>query len=391
MLRPLSCAAVLIALLGCGDGGDGSNGGGSAAGGSNGAQGGGTASSGGGSGSTGGGSGSTGGGSGSTGGGSASNGGGGSSSTGGGTSSSGGGTATSSGVTIIVEPSDNAAALKAAINGAKTSLHMTMYLLSNTGIIDALLARKTAGLDVKVVLNKTFPTGDTSSNQDVYTQLSNAGIGVAWAPSTFTLTHEKCVIIDNSTAWIMTMNATQTSPTENREYLAVDTLAADVAQAETIFEHDFANTSYSPPATGLLVAPVSARPQLLTAIAATTKTLDCEGEELSDSDIVSAMISAKNRGVVVHFVLSDATGTASQTTALAQLKNAGITVVVLHTPYVHAKSMVFDGTTAYVGSENFTTASLLYNRELGLIVTVPSEVQKVLTTTATDYANGTAL
>ena len=60
-------------------------------------------------------------------------------------------------------------------------------------------------------------------------------------------------------------------------------------------------------------------------------------------------------------------------------------------PYIHAKSIVVDGTAAYVGSENFTTSSLQYNRELGVIVTVLSEVQKVLNATATDFSHGTAL
>jgi phosphatidylserine/phosphatidylglycerophosphate/cardiolipin synthase-like enzyme len=292
-------------------------------------------------------------------------------------------------VSIIVEPSDNAAALKAAIAGAHSSVHMTMYLLSNSGIINALIARKQAGVEVKVLLNQTFPDTSTS-NSSVFTQLQNAGVQVQWAPSTFTLTHEKCVIIDGSTAWIMTMNATASSPTSNREYLAVDTQPADVQEAEAVFQADWSGMAITPNG-ALLVAPTTATSKLLAALNGATSTIDIEAEELSDYNVVNTLVTARGRGVVVKIVLADGTPSSAQLNAQNQLKSSGVSIVTLHYPYVHAKSAVVDGTSAYVGSENFTTASLQHNRELGLLVTNASEVQKVLMTTHADFAAGTAL
>jgi phosphatidylserine/phosphatidylglycerophosphate/cardiolipin synthase-like enzyme len=106
---------------------------------------------------------------------------------------------------------------------------------------------------------------------------------------------------------------------------------------------------------------------------------------------VNSLVSAKMRGAAVHVVLSDATPTASQASAVMQLKTAGISVVSVHTPYIHAKTVVTDSKMAYVGSENFTTGSLQYNRELGVFVTDLTQVQKILTTIDGDFANGTAL
>ena len=82
---------------------------------------------------------------------------------------------------------------------------------------------------------------------------------------------------------------------------------------------------------------------------------------------------------------------ANQTQAVATLKQHGVSLVKVSTLYIHAKSMVADGLRAYVGSENFTTGSLLHNRELGVIFAQPAEVQKVLSTTAADFQRGTAL
>ena len=56
--------------------------------------------------------------------------------------------------------------------------------------------------------------------------------------------------------------------------------------------------------------------------------------------------------------------------------------------YVHAKSVVVDSAYAYVGSENFSAVSLGENRELGVLTDAASEVSKVETTTASDFAEG---
>jgi phosphatidylserine/phosphatidylglycerophosphate/cardiolipin synthase-like enzyme len=263
---------------------------------------------------------------------------------------------------------------------------MEMYLLSNKDVINALIDRYKAGIDVKVILNKTFPSSgaNAGSNTAVYAQLQSAGVPTIWAPAGFTYTHEKGVIIDGATAWIMTMNATESSPTANREYLAVDTDAADVAEAEAIFEHDYADQAYTP--TGkLVVAPTNATTDLTTLIGIAQKTIDMEAEELTSTDIVGALETAAMKGVKVRVVMADA----STTTSAPALKAAGVSLVVYSALYVHAKSIVVDGAYAYVGSENFSGGSLGFNRELGVVTNTASEVAKVETTTSSDFAAGT--
>jgi phosphatidylserine/phosphatidylglycerophosphate/cardiolipin synthase-like enzyme len=306
---------------------------------------------------------------------------------------------TANGVTIIVEPNGKSGIeLVNAINGAKKSVHMTMYILSDVDVITALIARHKAGVEVKVVLNKTFPSAGTD-NTNVYNQLVAAKVPVVWASSTFTYTHEKCVILDGTTAWIMTMNAANTAPVDNREYLAVDTDAADVAEAEQIFAADYAQTKVTPSGK-LLVAPVNARPGLVSLIGSATKTLDLEGEEFSDATVASAIAQAAQRGVKVRIVLANDPSNTTGNAAVATVKKGGAKVVAsggtsssssASKPYIHAKTLVVDGARAYVGSENFSTGSLLYNRELGVVFAVPSEVAKITTTINADFAAGTAL
>ena len=290
-------------------------------------------------------------------------------------------------VRIIVEPSDDASALVSAISSATTSVHMTMYLLDNVAVMRALEAQRSAGLDVRVVLNESFP-GGTGSNANAYDELASFGIAVEWAPPSFALTHEKCVILDGREAWIMTMNLDESSALDNREYLAVDADPADVSEAETIFEADFAHVP-AKVSGRLVVSPVNARPKLVALLAAARRSVELEGEELSDGEVVSALRAAAGEGVAVRVVLSNDAPSAEQEQAVSLLTAASVAVVRVSRPYIHAKAIVVDGSVAYVGSENFSAASLDDNRELGLLFDAKGEVQKVDTTILADFAIGT--
>ena len=312
--------------------------------------------------------------------------------------------ATTTAISIIVEPNgQHASELLTAINGAHTSVYMTMYQIDNTQFVDALVARKQAGLDVEVILDSS--TTSKSWNTPAYNTLHSAGVAVVWSNPTFTYTHEKTLIIDGKQAWIMTMNLNQSPPTSNREYLGIDTDANDIAEATSVFMADHANAPITPSGK-LVVANNNAREKLVALIDSATKTLDVEVEELSDLNlhgVVNAIAQAAARGVVVRVVLAAGTPTSSQTQAINEIKGAGGKIVVTgptsgngssSNPYIHAKAAVVDcvsGTCAagFVGSENFSGGSLGYNRELGVIFSTASELAKVETTIASDFSRGT--
>jgi phosphatidylserine/phosphatidylglycerophosphate/cardiolipin synthase-like enzyme len=197
------------------------------------------------------------------------------------------------------------------------------------------------------------------------------------------------VILDGEEAWIMTMNLDQSSAKDNREYLAIDTDPEDVHEAETIFEADFADQS-APVSGRLVVSPVNSRAKLVALIDAAKSTIDVEGESLSDDGVASALVKAAGDGVGVKVVLSNLSPPVAQTKAVGLLTAARIPVVIVSHPYIHAKAIVVDGRVAYVGSENFTEASLDDNRELGVLFDAPSEVRRVDTTILADFGLGAA-
>lgn len=317
-----------------------------------------------------------------------------------------GGLPVSTEVTILVEPNGNGGAeLRAAIAAATRSVYVTMYELNDGALLDAIVGRQAAGLDVQVILDGS--TTNKAWNQGAYDQLHGAGVDVVWSNPAFTYTHAKYVILDSATAWIMTMNGNVSSPKYNREYLAIDTGAADVAEVTAIFHADHAHQPITP--TGaLVVANTDARSRLVALIDAATTTVDVEDETFSDTTangIVAALERAAHRGVQVRVAIANQTLSSGEQSANARVLAAGGHVVMtgpmsgsgtVANPYIHAKAILVDcaGTTCargFVGSENMTANSLGYNREVGVILADPVELAKVATAFATDYGRGTAL
>lgn len=290
--------------------------------------------------------------------------------------------AMSRGVTIQVQPTDAGAALLSALRGAKKSVHMTMYLLTSGEVIGALGDLKRAGKDVKVILNRNFPSS-TNENQSSFSTLKNQGVQVQWAPNGYTFTHAKTILIDSEKALIMTMNLTNSSPTTNREYIATDTDPDDVADLEKIFDADFTNKAINVPSK-LVISPDGAntihptRSHLKQFIDSAETSLDVEAQALSDTSIVDAIILAHQAKVAVRVVVDAQTiTTEGQKAAIAKLKAHGVPIRGLKSPDMHAKAIVVDEARTFVGSQNMTATALTQNREIGVLTDAASEALKV--------------
>ena len=115
----------------------------------------------------------------------------------------------------------------------------------------------------------------------------------------------------------------------------------------------------------------NARTRELVLINGAKHSLIAYNEEMSDPQIITALANASRRlgpgGVRV--VMTESSSWAS---AFNRLTQAGAQVEVFpaasNVLYIHAKAIVGDRTRAFIGSENFSQASLDDNRELGLLL-----------------------
>jgi phosphatidylserine/phosphatidylglycerophosphate/cardiolipin synthase-like enzyme len=114
-----------------------------------------------------------------------------------------------------------------------------------------------------------------------------------------------------------------------------------------------------------------------------------ENEEMDDSSVTTALEGAAERGVSVEVVM---TYSSSWAGAFSQLVDAGVKVSTYPSEgplYVHAKVIVADGASLFLGSQNFSVSSLDYNRELGIITSDPALVGAVSQTVSADFAGAT--
>ncbi|MGA8102422.1 MAG: phospholipase D-like domain-containing protein [Candidatus Acidiferrales bacterium] len=293
---------------------------------------------------------------------------------------------------LVTLPNQGLASTYAFIKSATKSIDMVMYELTDTTASGDLVTMGQNGVKVRVILDQN---DEKSANTPAYNQLKGAtNVSVVWANPKYEATHEKSIVVNDSTALIMTYNLTSQYYSTSRDFGVFDTDPNDVAAIETTFNADFVYGTITPPdGDDLIWSPTNSGSSLLALINNSTTSLQVENEEMSSSAIVSALGSAAKRGVSCTIIM---TANSDYTSELNTLNSDGCKIATYAETaslYIHAKVILADyGTSTakvYIGSENFSTASLTENRELGLIISDPATMTSINTTLTSDYNGGT--
>ena len=298
------------------------------------------------------------------------------------------------GVQVFVEPDDGEQVITNAIGSAQKSIWLEIYILSDRNVIRALEEAANRGLDVRVML-EPHPFGGGTSPSKTLDTLAASGIKTQFTNPSFSLTHEKGMIIDGTSAYIMTSNFSRSalggnsgsSGYRNREYGIIDTIQQDILATEEIFVADWNRSTVQFNDPNLVVSPINSRNDFTTLINSARSTLLIEAEEMIDSDIEQAIANAAQHGVQVEVILPVANTSSgdSSSQGIAIVKQSGAQVREDPQLYMHAKIIVVDNKVAFVGSENISAQSLDQNRELGIIVSDPSALNKIQTTFQYDW------
>jgi cardiolipin synthase A/B len=286
-------------------------------------------------------------------------------------------------ITIFTQPGSGAKPILDAINNARSEILVEVYLLSDKPIISALEAAKDRGVNVKVMLEQ-HPFGGGNLNDKTKQELESGGVSVEWTNSKFTLTHEKAMVVDNDEAFILNQNLTASSFTKNREYNVVDTNSEDVLQVRQIFISDWQRTGFDLTDSHLLESPDTSRGALTALINQAQNTINIEMEVVDDNDII-ALLCQKAKNTTIRILAPPVSQVSSNKKALTQLKNSGIYVKTLSSPYVHAKLILVDNIKAYIGSINLSSQSMDENRELGIMISADDNINLLSSTFLTDW------
>ncbi|MBI6545191.1 MAG: hypothetical protein HY692_00265, partial [Cyanobacteria bacterium NC_groundwater_1444_Ag_S-0.65um_54_12] len=213
-------------------------------------------------------------------------------------------------VTLFKEPEAGSRPILDAINAARSSIKIAMYILSDEQIIQALIAAAKRGVNVQIMLepapfNPEDPSKPLPINRNTMKKLIGTGIQAAWSDPRFRFTHAKTMVVDDSVAYILTFNFSQSGTTKNREFGAIDTEPLDVRDLLGIFQADWSHQTYQPLAKRLVVSPDNASAKIYSLLKNAKQSLYVAVEILYDLTIIDLLGQLVQYGKDVKVLMAD--------------------------------------------------------------------------------------
>jgi phosphatidylserine/phosphatidylglycerophosphate/cardiolipin synthase-like enzyme len=287
---------------------------------------------------------------------------------------------------VYVLPEDGPETLIEELDAARSSISIEVYLLTDDSVISALFRARDRGVTVRVLLEED-PYGGSNQQPEIFETLAEGGIQVRWNDAGSRFSHVKLIVIDNRVALILNLNLTYSALTKNRELGVITTDAEMVDHATRIFENDWDGESGAIPGP-LILSPETSRETILGLVDSATSTLDVYAEVITDRGFVAAVQAAIDRGVRVRIVMTQSYGQDLLTEPVGELVRHGAELHILASPYIHAKMLLVDGERALIGSQNFTATSMDQNREVGVVVTSQTNIERLQRVFEKDFAMG---
>jgi len=270
-------------------------------------------------------------------------------------------------------PDDSAKPILDAINAATKSLRVKMFLFSDPSLLKAVMDAQSRGVDVRVMLNPARRDGE-SENTDTHKKLVAAGIKVLDSNPEYDVTHEKSMVVDDTTAFVKSLNWETKNITETRDYAIVTSHAHEVAEIIQCFEADWHRKAFrGDEKSHLIWCCGNGRERIAKFIDEAKDSIFVQNERYQDAVIIERLVRAARRGVKVHVMarpphklkkekLVEAVG------GMRIMEDVGIKIHKLKHLKLHAKMLLADHSRAIVGSINLAPGSFDSRRELAIEV-----------------------
>jgi phosphatidylserine/phosphatidylglycerophosphate/cardiolipin synthase-like enzyme len=275
---------------------------------------------------------------------------------------------------LVVLPDDSAAPLLEAIRGARASVRLKIFALADRLAVDALIAARRRGLDVRVMVDPARVMKD-EKRVAARQRLIKEGVEVRDGNPAFSVTHEKSLVIDDATSFVQSCNWESENFTHTRDYAVCTTDRDEVAEVAECFDADWSRELFQPgEPSSLIWCPWEGRERIAHFIDRAKSSLIVENERFQDPIIVERVVRARTRGVKVHILTRPVHSLSEENLAegvagLQVMHDVGAKIHRLEHLKLHAKMMLADDARAIVGSINISVGSFDKRRELSIEVT----------------------
>jgi len=274
---------------------------------------------------------------------------------------------------LVVMPDDSSQPILEAIQRARKSLRIKMFLFSDPQLLRAVISAHRRGVRVRIMLNPARRSGE-KENDATRKALADASIEVIDSNPAFDITHEKSMVVDDDAAFIQSLNWETRNLTETRDYAVVTSHAHEVNEVIQCFDADWERQNFDPGEDAHLIWCTSnGRQRIGRFIDEARHSLWVQNERYQDPVIIERLVRASGRGVKVHVMarpphklkkdkLVEAVG------GLRIMDDVGIKVHKLKGLKLHGKLLFADGMRAVIGSINLAPGSFDSRRELAIEV-----------------------
>ena len=283
---------------------------------------------------------------------------------------------------LIVLPDDSAKPILDAIDGATKSLRVKMFIFSDPSLLQAVIAARQRGVKVRIMLNPARRDGE-SENEVSSKKLKAGGVEVIDSNPEYDVTHEKSMVVDDTTAFVKSLNWETRNLTETRDYAVVTSHAHEVAEIIECFEADWARKPFrGDEHSHMIWCCGNGRERIAQFIDDAKDTIFLQNERYQDAVIVERLVRAARRGVKIHVMarpphklkkekLVEAVG------GMRTMEDVGIKIHRLKHLKLHAKMLLADHARAIVGSINLAPGSFDSRRELAIEVRDDDVVERL--------------
>jgi len=322
------------------------------------------------------------------------------------------------------------------VNASSTSLDIEIYTMEDANFRQAIENALTRGVSVTII-KEPNPVDDKCAvfspptsgepaycplERQLFSDIQAAGgkvvpfnkTNLCGTATKYCVEHGKMVIVDKVIAMISTGNFDPTSlcdasedPSQcDRDYSVITDDSDVVGAVNQIFAKDLVGNKYDlssiltpTVAAKLTVSPLSMQP-IVDFIQSAKTSIMVQNQYLDDPTMNAALVQAAESGVDVSIMVSSECAfgkpsksvVADATKTFQEFDQAGIQSTLFtgeikiggKSGYLHAKTMIVDGTSAWVGSVNGSTEALSTNREFGLFITDQSEIAPLSQVMAAD-------
>lgn len=276
---------------------------------------------------------------------------------------------------LLVQPEAGIGPILEALKKAKKSIQILIFRLDRPEIEKALVEAVERGVTVQALVAYTNRGGDKVLRR-FEMRLLEKGITVTRTADDLVRYHGKMFIVDCKELHLLAFNFTHLDISLSRSFSIATTNKQLVNEAVKLFECDAKRTPYTAGYKDFVVSPVNARERLTEFIKGAKKQLLMYEMKISDKEFVKLLTEKVSEGVDVRVIGN----TSSKAGTLPARK--------LPTR-LHARAIMRDGRSAFLGSQSLRKLELEARREIGIIVHDPKLVKQMIQVFDKDWSDAT--